>query len=399
MTVRTDTDNSRSLGRLIRPLLVSGLAVSAIVQLVAGIRDNQMLDHLDFGVFYRSAQCIFANCDRFAIRPGHGANLNPPFIHYIFVPFLAVPMTHAFWLWTAVCLWLIATTVVIAWRAVPTAALDWRVFALTLTASTLFLTQLVWGQIAPVISVSLALMWMADRRGGKWRPLLLAPLVAWKPFLGVLGITRARTFRAAALCLVSALLVFGVDALIEGVSVYRGWFEAVQHSVTIPNALDASVWSFMDRALASLSARRPVHVTSFILSGVLGGLIVAITAWRARSLTTDACWLMSLTAGLLASPKGWTYYGLCLIPSGIGLWSAADRRQRGLLTAGVILECFPTFALLDAHGSLMSVLTYESCPFWAYVCFWVAAAISPSMDDEHTSAIKKRPDERAQVGD
>ena len=58
-------------------------------------------NYADFGIFYRSAECLLAACDRYG--PGDPNN-TPPFAQWLFLPFTVLPIAQAFQAWTVLSL-------------------------------------------------------------------------------------------------------------------------------------------------------------------------------------------------------------------------------------------------------------------------------------------------------
>lgn len=353
------------------------IAPIAGFRLLSAARWSATHEYGDFGIFYRSAQCIVAhNCDRYVMP---ALNLNPPFAQWVLVPLAREPIAVAYAAWMV----LTFLSVIASWRLIGRAfALPGRalvVGGLALLLSTPIALLVTTGQVAGVLLLPLTILWLRDRQGraiGAW----LGPLVLWKPFLGVLALVR--TGRRVWMVALSAALLFVLDFWMEGLAVYRGWVASLQRAGLSGHYLDGSIWQ------AAIRSCRPTERYMQIagceswapaIAFVLAGTMIAWVIWRSQRATVDQGWLLGLAAGLLASPKGWIYYGCWLIGPAIAVWRDGDRLTRHLLETVAFLLLLPQAAPLLGQPSPWLTPTWGSMYLWIWLLCLVSAARRPPL--------------------
>lgn len=176
--------------------------------------------------------------------------------------------------------------------------------------------------------------------------------------------------------------MFALGIAAEGWPVYRAWLGALAAAPFPGNEYDGSAWQVVTRVCDPASVLG--HFASCgwatpAVGGALAAVICAATLWRllspsARPASVDARWLLATSGALLASPKGWVYYGLWLVPSAVGVWHTGSRTQQRWLMAAMGLTLLP-WSLIARAGqpSPWASLTLGSVFFWAFLFCWLAA--------------------------
>jgi len=328
---------------------VFALAALTVSWVWASIAASTSDNYRDFGVLYASSRCVLDGCDRYG---GVVPNLNPPFTHWLLLPLASLPLDAAHRAWVTLTLVCLAAAVWITALALRVTVTPGSTLVLLgLLGSAPILHLLMQGQVAALLLLPLTWRW-ARERGGERASAGIAPVVAWKPMLAVLAIGRTSRSGSAMLRLALAgAALFAIDVSLEGPAVYRGWVGALVRA-DFPHRLDGSLWQ------VSRSFGWPLAVP-FVLA--LG--LIAISWWRAPRLSVDASWTLGLSASLLASPKGWIYYGCWLMPPAVGLWQTGTPSSRGLLLLAALCVVMPLGTPL-LFGPLYAV---------AYGCVWLAA--------------------------
>jgi hypothetical protein len=144
----------------------------------------------------------------------------------------------------------------------------------------------------------------------------------------------------------SGIAVFGVAA-------YWEWIAALRQITWGPEVMNAS--------LSAIASRGPWNIPAATVAAV-GVLLVAITMWRTRAMTLTEAWMPLVAVSLLASPLGWVYYGLWMLPG--------TRREDW--TRGAALGwCAPLLAvamIANVHAALW--LLVGCCYGWTLLALW-----------------------------
>ena len=219
----------KAVGILVRLGLVSALVVVALHgHLMWSVQQRYYGN--DFGKLYYGVQAWQRGESLYEVTPASVIpagerspnlffrNLNPPHVHLLIWPLVALPLSVATRLWALSNLGRVAR-----WSR-----FDRRLAAVVLIgASSLTSTSLVTGNYGPLLALPVTLAWLADRRRaeaavGAWGGLVLAA----KPFLGLLAVDwilrrQGRTIVVAALvglgCLAVGLVTFGLASTLEWV--------------------------------------------------------------------------------------------------------------------------------------------------------------------------------------
>jgi hypothetical protein len=89
--------------------------------------------------------------------------------------------------------------------------------------------------------------------------------------------------------------------------------------------------------------------------------------------SADAGWLLGCAAGLLASPKGWVYYGPWLIGPAAAVWQAGDRPTRAALATAGALLLVPDTATMWHQPSPWLTPLWGSLVAWIWIACWYGA--------------------------
>jgi hypothetical protein len=368
--------------RVRRTLLVGGAVAVvwavALSRILNAVLVNYDTEHNDFETFYRSAWLLRRGGNPYLLGFGP-PNLNPPFVNFIFLPFTALVAGNAYWCWLflgAVCLalsgWLVARELSLQWTA-----WQWSL-AIGLTLASMPIIAIVkTGQVSSVLTLPLTLIWIADRRRPSSARVMwgLGALTAWKPFLALLGLGRARRTTQFVRFALAAACVLCVDVAIEGVLVYRSWLISLSDFGRSGHFRDGSIWQAWIRACRPTPYFGNLACAEFIRPAVIVAITVLALAslYRLRTLSPDAGWLLALTASLLVSPKGWVYYGSWLIGPAVAVWQAGDRATRAALaTAGGLLLIPDTAATWHQPTPWLTPL-WGSLVAWIWLTCWCAA--------------------------
>ncbi|MEQ1730393.1 MAG: glycosyltransferase family 87 protein [Vicinamibacterales bacterium] len=330
------------------------LALVTLLWFWASIAASTTDGYRDFGVFYASSRCVLDGCDPYS---GAVPNLNPPFTLWLLLPFTWLPLAAAHGVWVALTFACLAGSTWLTWRALRVAATPvTALVVLGLWGSAPVLHLIMQGQVSALLLLPLTWCWTRER-SGRQTSVWLTPVVAWKPMLAVLAIGRAWVSWSVLLRLaLMGALLFASDAWLQGPAVYRGWIEALIRA-DFPHRLDGSLWQV---------ARTFDWPTAVPL--VLSLALVAVSWWRMPRVSVDAAWSLGLSVSLLASPKGWIYYGCWLMPPAAGLWQTGGRLPRAFLLLASVCAVLPLDTPLRL-GPLYAV---------AYGCVWLAGALDES---------------------
>jgi Glycosyltransferase family 87 len=334
------------------------LAVLAIVQWAWLVKAVPELKGNDFGIFYRSV----ASDAPYAGHEGNPAtdagilltNLNPPQFLLALKPFTLLPFAVACVAW-----WTLSFALLIA-------ALTWWlraqgerwtpervVWALLWTP---IFTMGFTGQVTAVLGLPLWLAYRDLNHGRSWRGGLWAGVVlSVKPILWPLALwyVARRAWSTMAGMIVGAAASVAVGVACYGVAMYRAWIEA----------LGAIAWGpqIMNASLRAIGSRLPFETPAFIW--LAAGLVVGLwTVWRTRTRTLEDAWFALIAASLLASPLGWIYYGVWLLPG-----TRANDWTRGVARGW----CMPLLIVVEL-GRLSPVVwaTLGSCYGLTLFALW-----------------------------
>jgi alpha-1,2-mannosyltransferase len=344
------------------------------------------LHYNDFGKFYYSVQAWREGRSLYALTPASFigdlpvplTNLNPPHAMLLVWPFSFLPVDLAFALWmivNAACLGyaLLAVRRSTGWQ--PTL---WQVVVLLAGAPTA--TWLVTGQLTGILCVPLVHAWLGWRRGALERAgVWIGVAIAIKPFLGLFLLCFAwrREWRAlaAALGAVAASFLCGVGVF--GLEEHYGWKEAVEAVSWTWGAMNASLLGILTRSLSVTPYHAPITTAPMLITPVWLCLVTVAGVTLVRRLSrsdVDLSWGLLITAALLLSPLGWTYY----------LWWALPGLRRllsGPLSILLLLP-LPIVALtVFPHPTAWLTITFGSAYAWAVLASFIsgrAQGASPS---------------------
>jgi alpha-1,2-mannosyltransferase len=278
------------------------------------------LHYNDFGKFYYSILAWREGRSLYSLTPASFVgelptaftNLNPPHAMLLVWPFSLLRVDLAFALWmtvNAACLCYALVAVCRATRWQPTL---WQITVLLAGAPTA--TWLVTGQLTGVVCVPLVQAWLAWRRGatrgaGVW----IGTAISIKPFLGLflLWFVWRREWRAAAGAVMAVTALFLIGVAVFGVPEHYAWMESVGGVSWTWGAMNASLLGILTRSLSVTPYFAPLVVAPIIITPVWLCIVAVTGIALARRLSgsgVDLSWHLLITASLLMSPLGWTYY-------------------------------------------------------------------------------------------
>jgi len=140
--------SSHPLAVGVRPSpIILGISIALVVVGWANLRVSVAWAHthdfVDFGVFYDSARCILEDCPRYVQPVWTGANLNPPFSQWFFLPFTLFEPPSAFLIWTVLWVACLAWALLLVHHNQHLSANVWCVLLTGLVASQVFQFQVV----------------------------------------------------------------------------------------------------------------------------------------------------------------------------------------------------------------------------------------------------------------
>jgi alpha-1,2-mannosyltransferase len=345
------------------PLVTAALLAAGLLATASAWHDRHPPSSSDFMTMYFSA--AQPQEGMYALPPGPPrANLNAPLFQLAMQPLTAFPLPTAaatFRLLNVLslcgCLAWLACTSRERWGLADFGAL----LAWAPMASVVTLNQMTW-MLWPLLLWAWW-CWRQDR----WEAGAIGYGVALslKPFLGVvlLWLIATRRWRAAAVCVATAVAMFAVSLAAYGVDVHRAWLQALA-AVTWTNAdMNASLEGWLTRTMTPGSAApltvAPALVKLLALGG--GAIIVVVTVVRTRGWTIERSWLPLLASALLASPLGWLYYIWWMLPG--------TRPSRLLIETPLLWMPWAVFTMLQPGG--WTAATVGSVYFWGLTTIWV----------------------------
>lgn len=334
------------------------LAILATVQWAWLVKAVPGLEGNDFGIFYRSvaSEAPYAGHEGNPTTEAGVAltNLNPPHFLLAIEPFTLLPLPLACAAW-----WTLSF-------ALLTAALTWW---LRTQGERWTPEHVVWaflwapiytmgftGQVTAVLGLPLWLAYRDLTRGRSWRGGVWAGIVlSVKPFLWPLALwyVARRAWSTIAGMIVGAGASVAIGVAFYGVVTYRAWIEALGAIAWGPQVMNAS--------LSAIASRLPFETPAPLWMAM--GLVVGLwTVWCTRTRTLENAWFALIAASLLASPLGWVYYGVWLLPG-----TRATDWTRGVGR----LWCMPVLVVVGL-GNLSPVLwaTIGSCYGLTLLTLW-----------------------------
>lgn len=322
--------------------------------------------HVDFDTFWHSAVALTQGSDIYD-TPAKLANLNPPLLTVLLVPFAALDALTAYRVFVVLTTLLVVAAVLATARELRLSTPVTAAVLLVVLASSPLHGTLVLGQIYPLLLIGVVAGWIAERRG---RPVLAAVLygvvVALKPSLAPLlllpGVQRRWVpFRAG---IASATVATLVGVLVAGPSSAVTWL-TIALSEGVPETVD-------NASLPGLAVR--LGLTRY--PGVLIGLVVLVgtLVWcgrhRDRADPAGAAPFTVLAASLLFSPIAWHNYLMLLWP-GVLLMIALQRRSLAAALLAVTLVPVSWNAIWPPDAGLHAAVGRSL--YWAILlAYWVS---------------------------
>ena len=383
------------MGNLVRGLsaLVVCLVLAALtLAYVDTVRQTIAIRHFqDFGVFYESALGHVVGLDTASQLPWHGLprspNLNPPHFNLAMAPFTWLEPAPAFAAWLLASAALLVASLVLISRSLRLGA--WGVFALCAFAfvAVPMVSTLMSGQVGLFLLLPFTVAWVSAREGrltsaGAW----LGLCASIKPFflLFTLYFVLQRQTRAAVASLVPVGTLFVAGLVYYGAGPYRVWLDHLSSVTWAEHYMNASVLGFVERTFSTTEWQQvPIADWPELvwpLWAVLCAVVATVTLVRVRvGADVDRQFLLLMTAALLLSPLGWTYYFWFLLAPGIAVVVSGDVGRdpwrRVLMLLGLVGALVPPRVPWEALqlGSGLGTATVASIYFWVIVALWLVA--------------------------
>lgn len=252
------------------------------------------------------------------------ANLNPPFLTFLFLPLHFFNYAKAYQLWSTIsvgCILLgayLATRPFLQWHKNTLSIL--ALFALYLPCSEI----LAFGQTTSIMLVLIASAWLLAREKNDIAAgIFIGVACGLKLFCGLfliyfLCLKRFRLFAASLLSFFATVMIGGV---VFGFHAYL-FYHAILKSIDwYAASLNASLYGFFVKCFSNTEKNTPVMVVPYLASvltvlsssGLATFLIHTWRKWGEQQF--DLGFSVVIVAMLLLSPLGWVYYfPLLLIP-------------------------------------------------------------------------------------
>jgi hypothetical protein len=123
----------------------------------------------------------------------------------------------------------------------------------------------------------------------------------------------------------------------------------------------------MNASVAAIASRLPLSTPTSLCTAA-GIAISLVTVWRTRNRAIEEAWMPLVAASLLASPLGWVYYGVWLLPgTKIDDW-----------TRGVALGWCAPLLVVGLIGNVAAPFwpTVGSCYGWTLFVLWYRSTMS-----------------------
>lgn len=308
--------------------------------LVSRVANADPKGHVDYETFWRSTVALIHGADVYHTGSVL-SNLNPPALCLLLAPFGLVPVMLSYWLFTALTVLLVTTSVLLAARELRLGAAAAVFGVLTLWACSPLHGTLMLGQIYGLLMAGLTAAWLAQRWGRPgWSAVLVALVVTLKPSLAPLLLIPLVQRRWSALCTgLAASAAFSLAGVaVAGPASAWEWL-ALATGTPAPE-VDAN--ASLPGLVARLGGPAAVGwlVTVVVLAGSLWWVRRAPDAGRVPrgSVRPGDAVLFAVTAGcLLASPIAWLNYSVMLWPGALVLLRAGRWRVTvPLLVASII---------------------------------------------------------------
>ncbi|ADB30748.1 hypothetical protein Kfla_1653 [Kribbella flavida DSM 17836] len=335
MTATSTTTPPRTDPRLLAVAVLGCTAFVALGAWAYGLFDGM----IDLRVYRMGGSVLLDRASLYdAQLPGSGLPFTyPPFAAIAMVPLAAVPWGVALVVWTTISVLCVAAIWRAAlpggaWSLLPETWRGRRIAVLAgLTLASLLLEP-VWqtiqfGQINLLLT-AMILLDLVRPRDARWRGFWVGVTIGIKltplPFLAFLLVTRQwRAFRNALLGLLATMAIG--FAVVPNQS-WEYWTVVVRNANRVGGlayTANQSFMGFLSRLGDDASWIQPVW---FVLSAVFGLLVLWLARryWLADERVT-AISVMAL-AVLYASPVSWSHHWVWIIPLGISLVRAVDRR-------------------------------------------------------------------------
>jgi len=317
----------------------------------------------DFGIFYRSA----ASTQPYVGHPGNPTtgdgqlltNLNPPHFLLVLKPFTLLPLVAACVVW-----WLLSLGLIVAGLTwwLRTQGERWTIErAIWAALWAPVLTMGFTGQVTAVLGVAVWLAYRNLRRGHDWRGgAWLGLVLSVKPILWPLAIwfVVRREWKAVFGMAAAGAASVAIGLAVFGLRTYWMWIGALRGIDWGQEAMNASI--------SGIASRLPIHVPH-AASLLVGFAVACTTVWRSRGWTLDRAWMPLVAASLLASPLGWVYYGVWLLPgTSIAQWTKGVAR----------FWCAPLIVVIGI-GNLSAGLwaSVGCCYGWTLLAMWYRSGV------------------------
>jgi hypothetical protein len=364
--------------RLVLRLIVLGaLWIWAVVWLGVNVLGfNTSWPVRDFTAFYETGLEFWQNGTLYTL-PHPYLNLNAPHVSVIlFAPLALLRERTAALLWSGLSAACLAATLLIARAEVPQARSRFNLIIALVVASPAMHHQWRQGQVGAIFGLLGIAAWRSARHASSTMPWWLASTISLKPWVAILLI--AQPLRIAVRTVVIGIIGILLGVFLCGLPNWLAWRDAMATHDVWPTPSNGSLFGMALRFSGQREYGSELASPAFVYGIWLPAIAIMFvtTIVRIRQADTDRAWLACLSAGLLISPIGWSYYQFVLL----GPLIAWGERQQWpflvLMALTLLMIPVPWLSAAWRSGSPMigSLYTIAMLLLWACVVYSVERA-------------------------
>jgi hypothetical protein len=334
----------------------------------------------DFGVFYRSAHCLFtAGCDPYAVVEGSAPNLVPPHAHLLIAPVILLERQTAYALWLQISLVSIVAAALRVSRELslrPSLPM-WLLAAALAVSSGMTMSLVTSGQIYAVLAWPVTAGWVAWRHGeltraARW--LAVAASIKLLLALALLWFVVRGRWRAALAMAATTAVIFGIGAFVFGSEAYRGWLEMLSRAPMAGHFRDGALMATLIRLCGESASFAAVVDAAWLIRpawAVLAGIVVAVGLLAPRD--RDRACLALLASAALSAPIGWIYSAWWFLGPAAAVWISGTALVRSCVTVAAVILWLPDTVATWGQPNPVMTLGFGSLATGVWLCFWTAA--------------------------
>jgi alpha-1,2-mannosyltransferase len=351
-----------------------GLYVHFGFGLPGAISSNSMDAHLDFDIFWHSAEALWDGRDIYPDTGSPGRSMNPPFWTVLTAPLALLEPIVAYRLFVLITL--LMSVGYLAWMANELRLrAGWAVVGVVmLLLSAPLLGTLAQGQVYPLLGLGLVAAWVADRRG---RPLVsgiaLGLVVAIKPSLApvLLWPLVRRRWGMLGAALASGAVATLLGIIVAGPGATLDWLKLVANARLDGYWDNASLPAAASRLFRENEFVEPIATLPWTITAaqVLGLGLIIFTAVKVRHDPEMGIWAL-VAASLLASPITWHNY---LVLLGPGILLLLTRGQVALALLLIAMQALPPdYSVPWRYGNTIAAALMLTLYLYILVAHWLA---------------------------